>query len=242
MKITFSLSFFIAFVSMTFLIQELHDWAHVLTSYWLCGCFGTKTFDSWAICDHCDVSGNIMVLVWLAGPVVTYSIVWLAWSLMRKRETSGTRSFGFSLLFAANPFTNVLAAIVGGGDITFSMRMLFQRPDGSNKHIVAIIALLVVLALTVPPVLKAIRMIKNRTEKIILIPVFLLLPNILEKAFVSFGMNSVLKAGFFQEEVFSGTPLLVLIWLFVVSILLLLNYKSLSNFIRKREKRASLRI
>ena len=124
MKITFSLAFFVAFLSMLFLIQEVHDWAHVITANWLCGCFGTKTFDNWTFCDHCEVSGNVLVLVWLAGPIVNYSLVWLAWSLMRRRNSGGTRSVGFALLFAANPFPNVLAAFGGGGDIPTSFRML----------------------------------------------------------------------------------------------------------------------
>ena len=101
MKINFSVNYLIAFLSMIFLAQELHDWSRVLTAEWICGCFGTKNFDNWSFCDHCEVSGNILVLAWLAGPAVTYTLVWLSWSLMSKRQSPGTRSLGFSLLFAS---------------------------------------------------------------------------------------------------------------------------------------------
>ena len=242
MKITFSFSFLIAFLSMLFLIQELHDWAHVFTANWLCGCFGTKTFDNWTLCDHCEVTGNVLVLVWLAGPVINYFLIWLAWSLMRRRNAGGERSFGFTLLFAANPFPNVLAAIVGGGDITTSIRMIFQHPDNSNHTSISIVSLIIVLVLTVPPVLKAMGMLKSNAEKLILLPIFLLLPNFIIKIFVSYGMNLLLKQGFFEEDIFSGTPLLVLIWGFIIALLFLICYKSLPNFIRKKEKRSALRM
>ena len=92
MKIKFSISFFIAFLSLLFLVQELHDWTHVLTAFWLCGCFGTKAFDSWSLCDHCEVAGNVLVLVYLAGPVINYIMIWVARSLMSRKQSATTRS------------------------------------------------------------------------------------------------------------------------------------------------------
>ena len=104
------------------------------------------------------------------------------------------------------------------------------------------VSLIIVLALTVPPVLKAVAMLKSNVEKLILLPLFLLLPNVIEKIFVSYGMNLLLKQGFFEEDIFGGTPLLVLIWSFVIALLLLIYYESLPNFIRKKEKRSTLRM
>jgi hypothetical protein len=242
MKIKFSATYLLAFLSMLFLIQELHDWAHVFASEWICGCFGTKTFDNWTSCDNCEATGKILVLSILAGPALTYSLVWIAWSLMSRRQPAGTKSFGFTLLFAANPFVNLLASFGGGGDITEAMRKLYQNPDGSNRHIVSMSALLIVLILTAPPILKAIGMIKGTKERLILIPAFLLLPNLIEKLFVSKGMNWVLSQGLFQEDVFAGTSLLVLMWLFVLAIVLLISYKSIMNFVKKKERKNSLRI
>lgn len=242
MKIKFSATYLLAFLSMLFLIQELHDWAHVFASEWICGCFGTKAFDIWTTCDNCEASGRILVLGTLAGPALTYSLVWIAWSLMSRRHSAGTRSFGFSLLFAANPFINILAAFGGGGDITEAMRKLYQTPDGSNRHIVSFGSLLLVLILTLPPIIKATIMIKGQKEKLLLIPAFLLLPNFIEKLFVSKGMNWLLDQGFFQEEAFAGTSLLVVMWLFILAIILLISYKSMMNFIKKKERKNSLRI
>lgn len=230
MKITFSAAYVLAFLSLLFLVQELHDWAHVLTSEWICGCFGIKTFDKWTVCDNCDASGKIMVFSILAGPVLTYILVWTSWALMSRAHSAAVRSFGFTLLFATNPFINILAAVGGGGDITNAMRNLYQNPEGSNRHVVSILALLIVLILTVPPILKAIHMIKGNKEKLILIPAFLLLPNFIEKLFVFRGMNWLLEQGVFQEEAFAGAPLLVVMWIFILIILLLLSYKSILNF------------
>jgi hypothetical protein len=242
MKISFSLSFLIAFFALVFLIQELHDWAHVLTANWICGCWGSKGFDNWTLCDHCEVSGNILLLVWLAGPALSYFLVWVSWALMNNKNSGGTKSIGFSLFFATNTFVNVLAAIGGGGDITKSMRMAFQKADGSNRHIVSAGALFLVVLLTAPPVLRAFKMVKGKAEKMLLIPALLILPNYVKMLTVTFGLNLLLKKEVFQEEFVSGIPLLVLIWLFLTSVLILLNYKSLQNFIRKKEKKMSLRI
>jgi hypothetical protein len=242
MKIKFSATYLLAFLSMLFLIQELHDWAHVFASEWICGCFGTKTFDNWTPCDNCEATGKILVLSILAGPALTYILVWIAWSLMSRRHSAGTKSFGFTLLFAANPFINILASIGGGGDITEAMRRLYQNPDASNRHLVSISALMIVLILTVPPILKAISMIKGVKERLILIPAFLLLPNFIEKLFVSKGMNWLLSQGLFQEDVFAGTSLLAVMWLFVLAIVLLICYKSIMDFVKKKERKNSLRI
>ena|ERR1022692_2658996 len=242
MKINFSATYLLAFLSLLFLIQELHDWSHVLASEWICGCFGTKTFDNWTACDDCEASGKILVFSILGGPALTYILVWASWSLMSRSHSAGTKSFGFTLLFATNPFINILAAIGGGGDITEAMRKLYQEPDGSNRHIVSIAALLIVLILTVPPILRAISMIKGNKEKLILIPAFLLLPNFIEKLFVSKGMNWLLGHGIFQEEAFAGAPLLVVMWLFILVILLLTSYKSILIFVKKKERKNSLRI
>jgi len=135
-----------------------------------------------------------------------------------------------------------LAAAGGGGDITEAMRKLYQKPDGSNHFVVSISSLIIVLILTIPPILRAINMIKGVKEKLILIPLFLLVPNLLEKLFVSKGMNWLLDQGFFQEEVFAGTPLLVVMWLFFLAIILLITYSSITNFVKKKERRNSLRI
>ncbi|HXB43653.1 MAG TPA: hypothetical protein VNV85_06330 [Puia sp.] len=242
MKINFSVTYLLAFLSLLFLVQELHDWSHVLASEWICGCFGTKTFDSWTVCDNCEASGKILVLSILAGPTLTYILVWISWSLMGRGHSAGTKSFGLTLLFAANPFVNILAAFGGGGDITEAMRRLYQNPDGSNRHVVAIFALLIVLVLTVPPILRAIQMIKGNKEKLILIPAFLLLPNFMERLFVFKGMNWVLQQGIFQEEAFAGASLLVVVWLFILVIVLLASYKSILIFVKKKERKNTLRI
>ncbi len=242
MKIKFSVTYLLAFLSMLFLAQELHDWAHVLTSEWVCGCYGTKTFDNWTICENCDASGNILVLSTLAGPALTYSLVWIAWSLMSRHRSAGTKSFGFTLLFAANPFVNILAGFGGGGDITQAMRKLYQRPDGSNHYIVAGAALLITFILTIPPLFRAINIIKGKKEKLILIPAFLILPNFIEKLFVTKGMNWVLEQGIFQEEVFARTSLLVIVWFFLLVIVLLVCYKDILVFVKKKDKRNALRI
>ncbi|HVM87392.1 MAG TPA: hypothetical protein VMT76_04340 [Puia sp.] len=242
MKFSLSFSFLIAFFSLVFLCQELHDWSHVFVGTWLCGCFGSKGFDSWTLCDHCEVSGNILALVWFAGPAVTVLLAWIARAMMNKRNSGAIRSAGFSLLFAANPFVNIIKVVSGDGDIPYGMKLIFQPQKGSNGDVISIIALLIVFIFTIPPLFRAIKMVKTKIEKWIIIPAFLILPNLIKTLVVTIGLNFLLKRDVFQEDIFSGTPLLVLIWLFIIIVLLMINYKSLLNFIRKKENKAFLRI
>ncbi|MBS1948864.1 MAG: hypothetical protein JST47_13960 [Bacteroidetes bacterium] len=162
--------------------------------------------------------------------------------MMAKKNSDAVRSTGFSLLFAANPFVNIVASFSGGGDIAYAMKMVFESPNGSNRHFVSIISLLIVLLLAIPPIIRAFQLLKSKRERLIIIPAFLILPNFMKLLVVSTGMNFLLKEGFFQEEVISGAPLLVLIWLFVLVFLLMINYKSVLNFIKRKEWYGSIRV
>ena len=235
MKIKLSAAYVLAFLCLLFLLQEMHDYAHFFTAKWICGCTGIKRFDSWTVCDHCEVTGNILALVTFAGPAISFSIVWIARSMMSRKNSMEKRSFGFSLLFAANPFVNILAAARGGGDISQGMQMIFGN-DG-NRRMVNIAALLIVLLLTLPPLWKAIKTLKHSQWQWVLIPIFVIVPGIIEKLVLSSGMNWLLDQGLLNEEIFKGIPLLVILWLILLLLLLFFSFKSFEEFIQKKEKK-----
>ena len=237
MKIKFSVAYLLTFLSLVFVIHEFEDWMHVMIGEWICGCWGTKGFNSWTLCDHSDVSGNILVFVWLAGPLLAYSVIWVAWSVLESKRSTSTWSIGFSLLFATLPLGRILTALSGTSDETYAFRELFQRPDGSNHGIVVALALMLVLALTIPPIIKSAKIAGGLKENLYLIPLFLVLPLLADYLVVSLGMNKLLSTGVMQEESLPGTPFFVLLWGVFCLIYLLSTYRNLLTLFKKSEHR-----
>lgn len=245
MKIKFSATYLLSFLVLVFLVQELQDWMHVIIGEWICGCWGTKSFNAWTMCEHSEVSGNILAFVWLAGPLLIYILTWVAWNMLESKKTTATRSIAFSLLFSTLPLGRILKAIGGTADETHAMREIFQKPDGSNHGFVVAAGLIIVLVLTIPPLIKAFSIAVSLKERLLMIPFFLFFPVIIDYLFVSIGMNGLLNADVMRDESLPGTPFLVLIWGIICLLVFLVTYKNLltlfkkSDHIRKKRRRGS---
>jgi hypothetical protein len=231
MKIKFSASYIPAFLSILLLSQEGHDWAHVIAARMICGCWGIKAFDNWTVCTSCLASVKQQVLIWIAGPAATYLIIWLGWWMMRRKNSATQKAFGFSLVFAAIPFVRILAALAGGSDETYALRLLFQHTDGSNRHIVALSGLLFILLMTIPALLRAFLLLPGWKERLFLFPVFLILPMYIERWILG-AMNFLYSKGILANTVLPGTPLLIVLWTIFLLIIFAITYKSLFNFLQ----------
>jgi hypothetical protein len=230
MKIKINIGYLFAFLSLLFLAQEWHDWAHCIVARFLCGCWGSKGFNDWTICNYCSASLHAQVLIWFADPLASYILIWLSWWLMRRGNLIRLQSLGFSLLFAAVPFVKIMAALAGGGDETNGLRQLFQHADGSNRHAVALTGLCIVLLLTIPALIRAFILLRRPIEKLILFPIFLVLPLFILRWGLDDGMKKISLNDFFSEEIFTGTPVAIIAWAFFLVIVLLLTYKNILNF------------
>ncbi len=149
----------IAFVSLVFLLHELHDWAHTMAAGGQCHCWAPRSFDSWTLCPNCILDGRQRLLIWLVGPLITYVAIWIGYGLMDPENTLEKRSVGFSLVFAALPLPRIMAVLAGGSDETSAMRQLLEPLDLKHHHLVSLIGLLVVLALTLPALIRAFLML-----------------------------------------------------------------------------------
>jgi len=238
MGIRFTGKYLVGFIALIFFVHECHDWAHFVAARLICGCWGIKSFDNWTLCDNCTGDSHSQVWIWFAGPLVTYIIVWLAWWLMSRNHTIKQQSLGFSLLFATIPLVRILAAMAGGGDETYGLRQLFQHDDKSNNHMVALAGLLVILLLTAIPLLKAFIRLRGWKEKIILFPLFLVLPMFIDK-WTYIGLNKLSASGFLGEESLPGVSILVLAWSLFLMVVLLLTYKSMLFFLQPRRETRS---
>ena len=208
---------------------------HVIVGEWICGCWGTKSFGAWTMCDHSDVSGNILAFVWLAGPLFIYILTWVAWNILESKKSTSSWSIGFSLLFATLPLGRILAAARGASDETNAMKEFFQKPDGSNHGFVMAAGLIMVLALTLPPLLKAFKIAGGIKERLLIIPMFLFLPLIVDYLVVSVGMKGLLDADIMRDESLPGTPFLVLIWGIICLLIFLVTYSNLQSLFKKSE-------
>ena len=235
MKIKFSVTYLLSFSVLVFLVQELQDWMHVMVGEWICGCWGTKSFNAWTMCEHSEVSGNILAFVWLAGPLLIYILTWISWNILESKKTTASRLIAFSLLFSTLPLGRILRAIGGTADETHAMREIFQKPDGSNHGFVVAAGLIIVLALTIPPLIKAFTIVGSFKECLLMISFFLFFPVITDYLFVSVGMNGLLNADVMRDESLPGTPFLVLIWGIICLLVFLVTYSNLRSLFKKSE-------
>ncbi len=240
MKLKLTPVYVISFLSLVFLVHELHDWAHLIAARLICGCAGARTFDHWTFCGNCDAIVELQALALFAGPLVSYATIWTGWWLMDPRSSPKRKSLGFSLFFSALPFARIWAAVQGGGDETLGLRQIFQHDDGSNRHIIALAGLLLVLSLTIVPLIRAIKILPGLLPRILVFVPFLLLPIFPDQYVVGKLMNRLLANGFLDGPFETGIPLLVIVWFLFLSVVLLFTRKSLSNLFKVSGKNSAI--
>jgi hypothetical protein len=105
----------IAFIALMFICHELHELIHTSIAYWQCGCWGERDFNVWTVCKACPSTVNT---VWatLAGPLLTYALIWSGWWLMSPHHSIARRSVGFALVWANVPFARLITVLMKGGD------------------------------------------------------------------------------------------------------------------------------
>ena len=141
--------------------------------------------------------------------------------MIKKSVSENNKILGFSLIFAPLPFARILNALLGIGDeITVLNKLL-------NNHTLAwIIGLIGILLITLFPLIKAYKIIENK-NKISWFLLFLFVPTILYILIILGIMNTLLSKEILSEYWILGSPKLVSIWTFSVSLLLLFSWKNI---------------
>jgi hypothetical protein len=233
MKIKFIVVFLLGFLSLQFLIDQCHELAHCLVAGMVCACHGSKGFSGWTFCPGCKASEKAKALAWLAGPAINYLSIWYGWWSLGPTRSRKEKSLGISFLFASLPLARIVAAMAGGSDETLALRMLFQSPDASNRHLVALGSLLLILALCLPALLRGLRFFKKWEEKLLVFPAFLFLPPWIGKWVSSPQVNQMLTKGWLGEPLFGGIAVVVFIWIVVCALTLFLCLGSMREFLKK---------
>jgi hypothetical protein len=226
----------LSFFCLVFLIHEVHDWAHFLTAASFCGCLGNRAFDYWAPCTLCTASTGGLALVTLAGPLVNTIILWSGWMMMHPDNPPEKQSVGYCMVFAALPLPPIMAALAGGGDITWALRQLFQRSSGSHHHFVAGAGLLIVVVLSLPPLIRAFMLVAGWLQRIGWFLVFLVLPGMADHWLVGKELNKLMADGLLSHQILrGGAQLFLFVWLAVLLTLYLLTMKSQRSVLEYKE-------
>ncbi|HVU57714.1 MAG TPA: hypothetical protein VHD83_21780 [Puia sp.] len=236
MKVKLTPLSLLSFFCLVFLIHEIHDWAHFLTAASFCGCLGNRTFDFWSPCTLCNSSTGGLAMATLAGPLVNYLVLWGGWTMMHPDNPPEKQSVGYAMVFATLPFPGIMAALAGGGDVTWALRQLFQHPNGSNHYIVAGAGLLIVTALSAPPLIRAFVLVAGWVQRIIWFVLFLVLPGMVDHWLVGKELNKLMSGGFLSHQILrGGAQLFLFVWLAVVLVLYLLTGRSLRTMVEYKE-------
>jgi hypothetical protein len=205
MHIKLSFSYVITFLLLVIVMLEVHETVHITVGRFICGCWGPRDFNVWSLCAGCAENYSFWWLATLAGPLVSFALMWLGMSWLSTEE-SGKSALGFSLIFANIPFGRISTVMMGGGDEMVVARHLL-RQDFSRIQILLMCSF-VVLCFVVPPVSKAFRLLNNRRSWIYLVG-FLTLPLAFLLIYVLTGLNFLLTQGFLLTPWIMGTPVLI---------------------------------
>ena len=196
----------VAFLALNGVISELHEQAHITIGRIVHGCYGPRDFNVWQTC--AEGVQQLPFAASLAGPVFSYSVMWLGVWLLLRGATLHSRSIGFSLIFAPTPFARIFTAVMGGGDEKVFFSTL--AGDALAPASVRILALLTVLAFCLPPIVIAWRAIEHRWRTWI-IAGFCVLPLVVIMAYKFKFLNGLLHDGVLATPVIIGTQPLVLL-------------------------------
>ena len=222
MRIQLTLPYIIAFFALNLIMGELHEQAHINTGYFICGCYGPRDFNVWSTCEQCALP-QWSFLATLAGPLFSYSMMWLGAWWIAKSTDARMKVFGFSLLFANLPFARIFTALMGGGD----EKVVIQAIAGNiNPFTTKIIAALLVTLICLPPMIIAYRNLIAR-RRFLWIAGFAIVPLIYGMLYHHMFLNWLLKKGIAADSKILGTPTLVLLHFLLMVLLLIVFGKSL---------------
>lgn len=219
MKIKITGKFIIAFLALTFVMLELHEIVHTAVGRIICGCWGLRDFNAWEICETCQ-NVKFAWLSTLAGPVFTFIMIWFGSSFLKITNTNQQKSFGIALIFANTPFARILNPILKSGDEATLMSMIIE-----NISLASIVTLFIILLITVYPMYKAFKTMKNKPigyfSLFFFAPVFVIILVILVV------LNTILSKGILSEVGFLGSPVIVNIWSVFVLLIVIIFRKNL---------------
>ena len=212
MKLSFR--YLIAFLLLSVLVQEAHEIAHQLINGLFQVCSGTRYFLYWEMCDA-DSKIDFTILA-LVGPFVNFLLFTIGYYLLRNAGTSIQKSYGFSIIMAANPLQRLQAIVFRGSDEIAAFKKIFG-PVEPIKGIAVLAGLALTLLFVIPALYRAFKLSKNKNAILVFLSCLLLsyaVTLLLQKAFLQTGI----KTSLLQPSGLAGFSWLV--WMDIVLVLL----------------------
>jgi hypothetical protein len=227
MQLKLSFKYVAAFLALTFVMHEAHEIAHTTVARIICGSWGHRDFNVWGACDDCEAKHPIVFVSTLAGPLFTFIMLWIGAWMLKKNHTTQRKAWGFSLIFANLPFGRILNPFLGGGDEVYTLRKFIE-----NDNLAWGLGLGGILLCTAYPLYKAFISIENK-RRIGWFLLFLILPLAIDLLVVLGLMNTLLEKGIAAKDWILGSPLLVTLWTFLVTLTFILMRKSICTLGKK---------
>ena len=232
MHLRLSLSTIITFLLLLIVMMEFHEMVHISVGRIICGCWGPRDFNVWSLCDTCRDTRPLWWLSTFSGPMFSFAMMWLGMFWLYSSDLK-MKALGFSFIFSNIPFGRITTVMMGGGDEMMVIRN-FMKDDFSRTSMIAICSALV-LAITLPPIIKAYKSLTNKHAWIYIIA-FLTLPLLFLLTYTLTGLNTLLKNGFLSTAWIMGTPLLITLHTLIAFVLLMLFRKNLFTSAQKQSE------
>ncbi len=228
MKIQLTIKNTIAFIALMFVMHESHEIVHTTVGRLICGCWGIRDFNVWQVCEGCIEQRPIALISTFAGPIYTFSLIWLGYYWLIKATSQEKKAFGFALIFSNQPFGRLLGAALSGGDEVFGLKKIF-----GNHQLAWAVGFAIVFILSIPPIVAGFKAIGN-TKKWLWFLGFLILPFIIDALVVIGVMNNLLEKGIMNETWILGSPILVSVWTIFVTITFFVFRRNINSLIIKK--------
>jgi len=213
----------IAFMAFVFVFGQLHEIAHLVKVYTICGIPGKQLdFNLWIVDNSC-VSNPGIWMATLFGPIFSYLAMGLGFFLL----LTSNKNFwpiGFVLVLGNLPFARIFTAAMGGGDETTVLKSLLL--PGWSLLLIKIAGFLTVFILSFPPLYMCFKRLQGKS-KFFTITGFCVLPLIIMLLYEFKLLGLALKTGFLADRHYLGIPDLILLHTFLMATLVLLNIKTL---------------
>ena len=206
-QLKMTLKYCIAFYLVIMLYSSLHELVHHFSAYFICGDWGTKSFNYFSTaCADDDATQYIATYM---GPLFTYIMMYVGMYFMRDSSSNHSKHLGFAIVFAQLPFQRITGPIMGYNDEYYVVAKLYGGSFGLQ-----LLMTILLLAICLPPLIRAFKVIGNKRKWLWYSWYFLLFPYLLWGPFFGGLEYLMVNRGFLNQQVI-GIGLLFIINEFV---------------------------
>ncbi len=226
MHLTSNLKSWLGFLVLVLLLHEAHELGHHAAARLVCGCWGTRDFLLWQLCEGCAHTPNWYIASF-AGPLVSALFLWLGFVWLSPKQPETKNAWGLALVFGSLPLPKLLAMAMRGGDEIRTLKQALSDAPFFPYLPVMAGALLVLLAVAAP-LWRAITTIRNN-YKWPVIALLLIAPMYIDRLIIEKFLNGYLIHRVGHWPVYNGASLLIWLWTALLIILLLLFRKHIGR-------------